>query len=246
MLEFEDRIYSMESDGLCLGSECDNTPVIVAQDNDGFSVESGMEDLLDGTEETVAIYKSVHGSDGTGPMDNRGDHAPNIEVIILRNHNLGIIGIGRNEPVMAVVGTNELDGVLSVKLAHGHLVLGRVPVALVHYKNVTAVDVRVYHGVTLHTDKIRSLGIRAEHSQHVYLLGFLIVVKRYRESCPYLHIEGREYKRDDVRSRVHLADTREVRLLSFHVLPYASDQETGLVRLIVDVVGNLTTRTDCI
>ena len=46
--------------GLSLGGQCHNTPIVIGEHAHGFAAEPGMKHALYGTEETVAIYQCIH------------------------------------------------------------------------------------------------------------------------------------------------------------------------------------------
>ena len=64
ILHFENGIATMKTEFLCFGSECNNASVVVRENTDGLTLQSGMKDLFYRTEETVAIHQGIHINDG--------------------------------------------------------------------------------------------------------------------------------------------------------------------------------------
>ena len=64
ILHLEDGIATMKTEFLGFGCECNNASVVVRENTDGLTFQSGMKHLFHRTEEAVAIHQGVHINDG--------------------------------------------------------------------------------------------------------------------------------------------------------------------------------------
>ena len=60
-LDLEQRVATMQANGLCLRCQRHDAAVVARQDADGLSIQAWVEDLLDRAEEAVAINEGEHG-----------------------------------------------------------------------------------------------------------------------------------------------------------------------------------------
>lgn len=111
-----------------------------------------------------------------------GDGSPYAEVVFRRDFYFRVIGVGGYEPPLSVAQDEAFQCVFAVEFADRHLVFGRVPVAFVHDDDVAAMHAGVDHGVSVHAYEVGGFGVGTEHAEHVYLLGYLVIVEWYGES----------------------------------------------------------------
>ena len=64
ILHLENGITTMKTEFLGFGCECNNASVVVRENTDGLTLQSGMKKLFYRTEEAVAIYQGIHINDG--------------------------------------------------------------------------------------------------------------------------------------------------------------------------------------
>ena len=60
ILHLKNGIATVESEFLGFGGECDNTSVIVRENTDGLTLQTGMKHFFYRTEETIAIHQGIH------------------------------------------------------------------------------------------------------------------------------------------------------------------------------------------
>ena len=60
ILHLKNGITTVESEFLSFRGECDNASVVVRENTDGLTLQSGMKHFFYRTEETVAIHQGVH------------------------------------------------------------------------------------------------------------------------------------------------------------------------------------------
>ena len=64
ILHLKNGIATVESEFLGFRGECDNTSIVVRENTDGFTLQSGMKYFFYRTEETITIHQGIHISNG--------------------------------------------------------------------------------------------------------------------------------------------------------------------------------------
>ena len=85
-----------------------------------------------------------------------------------------------------------------------------VLLALIDDEDISRMNVRVDHRIAFHADEVRSLWVRAEHTQDVDLLRTFVIVERDREPCDDRNIEGGKLERIDLRGGIDGSDATEI------------------------------------
>ena len=87
-------------------------------------------------------------------MDDICHDSPNTEIIALGDFNLGVLGIGRNQPKGSFLPANPFQRVFSIQFTDCNLLFRRVPFTLIDYDDVAIMHSGFNHRTALHTDQV--------------------------------------------------------------------------------------------
>ena len=87
-------------------------------------------------------------------MDDIRHDSPNTEIIALSDFNLGVLGIGRNQPKGSSLPANPFQRVFSIQLTDRNLLFRRVPFTLIYNDDVAIIHSGFNHRTALHTDQV--------------------------------------------------------------------------------------------
>lgn len=79
---------------------------------------------------------------------------PQTEIIALGDFNLGVLGIGRNQPKGSFLPANPFQRVFSIQFTDCNLLFRRVPFTLIDYDDVAIMHSGFNHRTALHTDQV--------------------------------------------------------------------------------------------
>lgn len=122
-------------------------------------------------------------------MDDICHDSPHTEIIAISDFNLGVLGIGRNQPEASSLPANPFQRVFSIQFTDRNLFLCGIPFTLIDNDDVAIIHSGFYHRTTLHTDQERRVRVWTQHLQHLDVLRQFIVVQRNGETGHHLHIK---------------------------------------------------------
>ena len=164
--DFELGIAHLDAEGLGFVAAGDHAAVVVAQDDDGASVQRGLKDALAGGVEIVAIHEAEEARHGSQRVNDIGDDAPHLERALLANEDVGKGAVFGDEPER--VKTQAFDREPAIEDGEHDFAIRGFD-APIDNEQVTGMDAGAEHRVPLDPDKERRCGALDEECVEIEL-----------------------------------------------------------------------------